>query len=339
VSTPTAAHGGEPLLAIGEADLVRMRDQLFFDGPAARRKFSKFWTLLLLAAIIASAGIVADSTATVIGAMIVAPLMTPILGMVLAITTRDGPNLLRSFVLVTSGALVVIAIAYLIGVSVPYDITGATSSQVAGRINPRLIDLIAALATGAVGSFAMVRSDVSDTLPGVAIAISLVPPLAVVGITLEAGAGDEAEGALLLFMTNVGAILLTGIIVMSLYRVGRTAGRAMTPNAKSHRLQLAIVIGFVIAIAVPLAASSRRIARDSTNVYDVNKVAASWAESAGWRIEATEPVAGAIVVRAAGGLPVPSGIALRSNLDAAGLRDLDVRLILTPEETIELEGR
>ena len=315
-----------------------MRDQLFFDGPAARRKFSKFWTLLLLAAVIASAGVVADSTATVIGAMIVAPLMTPILGMVLAIVTQDGPNLLRSFVLVASGALVVVAIGYLIGLAVPYDITAANSSQVAGRINPRLIDLIAALATGAVGSFAMVRSDVSDTLPGVAIAISLVPPLAVVGITLEAGAGGEAEGALLLFMTNVGAILLTGIIVMSVYRVGRTAGRA-AKRAKSHRLQLAVVIGFVIAIAIPLATSSRRIARDSTNLADVNSVAVEWAASEGWRIEATEPVPDAIVIRAAGGLPAPSGALLRSSLDAAGLSDLDIRLILTPEETIELAGR
>ena len=63
------------------------------------------------------------------------------------------------------------------------------------RVSPRLIDLLAALATGAVGAFAMVRADVSDTLPGVAIAISLVPPLAVVGLSLESGAPEQALGA------------------------------------------------------------------------------------------------------------------------------------------------
>ena len=63
-----------------------------------------------------------------------------------------------------------------------------TNSQVAGRVNPRLVDLLAALATGAVGSIALARDDISDTLPGVAIAVSLVPPLAVVGLTLESGA-------------------------------------------------------------------------------------------------------------------------------------------------------
>ena len=71
------------------------------------------------------------------------------------------------------------------------DVVAATNSQVAGRVQPRLIDLLAAVATGVVGAFALVRSDVSDTLPGVAIAISLVPPLAVVGLTLEAGAGQR----------------------------------------------------------------------------------------------------------------------------------------------------
>ena len=68
-----------------------------------------------------------------------------------------------------------VAIGWLFGKLVPVGVVAATNAQVAGRVHPQLIDLIAALATGAVGSFALVRSDVSDTLPGVAIAISLVP--------------------------------------------------------------------------------------------------------------------------------------------------------------------
>jgi hypothetical protein len=75
---------------LDQVDIKRMRDQLFFDGPQRRRRLSRFWLLLLLAAVIASAGVVSDSTATVIGAMIVAPLMTPILGIVLAVALADG---------------------------------------------------------------------------------------------------------------------------------------------------------------------------------------------------------------------------------------------------------
>ena len=79
-------------------DVARMKDALFFDGEGATGKFSKFWGLLVLAGIIATAGIVSDSTATVIGAMIVAPLMTPILGTALAVVLADRRNLIRSVV-------------------------------------------------------------------------------------------------------------------------------------------------------------------------------------------------------------------------------------------------
>ncbi|MEZ5143183.1 MAG: DUF389 domain-containing protein [Acidimicrobiales bacterium] len=214
-----------------------MREQLFFEGPELKRRLSGFWLLLVLAAVIASAGVVADSTATVIGAMIVAPLMTPILGTVLAIVLADRANLLRCVALVVAGAAAVIAVGWVLGLLVDLPVVAATNGQVAGRVTPRLVDLVAALATGAVGSVALARDDISDTLPGVAIAISLVPPLAVVGLTLESGAGDQALGALLLFLTNVCAILGTGLVVMAVYR-GRS-GRRSPPTALDARFTAA----------------------------------------------------------------------------------------------------
>jgi len=83
--------------AIAATDLARMCGALLFDGPDRARKLSRFWALLLLAGVIATAGVVTDSTATVIGAMIVAPLMTPILGMVLSTVTADPRKLGVSF--------------------------------------------------------------------------------------------------------------------------------------------------------------------------------------------------------------------------------------------------
>ncbi len=198
-----------------------MRESVFFEGPAVTSRYSRFWLLLVLSSIIASAGVVADSTAAVIGAMIVAPLLGPIQGTMLATVLGDRVNLARSFVMVVAGAAAAIAIGYVIGMLVTGDVTAATNSQVAGRVSPRLIDLLAALGTGVVGSVALVRCDISDTLPGVAIAISLVPPLTVVGLTLESGALGEAAGAMLLFVTNVVAIIATGIVVMSIYGVNK----------------------------------------------------------------------------------------------------------------------
>jgi hypothetical protein len=93
-SAPSRRHWQEercPRPGLAQADITRMRDQLFFDGPERTRLLSRFWPLLPLSAVIASAGVVSDSTATVIGAMIVAPLMTPILGIV--ITDRSASHL------------------------------------------------------------------------------------------------------------------------------------------------------------------------------------------------------------------------------------------------------
>jgi uncharacterized hydrophobic protein (TIGR00271 family) len=323
-------------VAVAQSDVVRMREQLLFDGPEASRKLSRFWILLVLAAVIASAGVVGDSTATVIGAMIVAPLMTPILGLVLSIVTGDLGNALRSLVLVVAGAALVVLVGYVVATLVPYDVVAANSSQVAGRIHPRLVDLAAALATGAVGSFALVRADVSDTLPGVAIAISLVPPLAVVGITLEAGADGQARGALLLFLTNVGAILGSGLVVMALYRVRRTALGVDAATGLGHRASVLVVVALVAILVVPLAASSARLAAEAHTTSQVADVAQEWADASGWRLDAVEHSGGAVVVRVAGAPPAPASNALRRALDGAGLESVAVRLILVPEDRVDL---
>lgn len=321
---------------VSQADLTRMRERLLFDGPERGAKLTAYWTLLLLAAAIASAGVVSDSTATVIGAMIVAPLMTPILGIVLAVSIGDGRNLAVCVALTVAGAAAVIAVGWLFGLLAEVPVDAETSSQVAGRINPRLIDLLAAIATGAVGAFALVRSDVSDTLPGVAIAISLVPPLAVVGLTLEAGAEGQAVGALLLFLTNVGAILLTGLAVMTLYRVARAAQRADAPSRTSRRAAALLVLLFVVALSVPLAGSTARIVDERLSVSEVGDVAAPWAAAGDWEVVSVEPRQGVIVVRAVGELPAPAPERLRTALDDAGLEDVDVRLELVPEARVDL---
>jgi hypothetical protein len=78
--------------SLTQGDIKQMRDQVFFEGPERKRRLSRFWLLLLLSAVIATAGVVSDSTATVIGAMIIAPLMTPILGVVLGVVLTDRPT-------------------------------------------------------------------------------------------------------------------------------------------------------------------------------------------------------------------------------------------------------
>ena len=316
-------------------DLTRMRAQLFVARRIDPAKTSRFWVLLILAAVIAATGVVADSTATVIGAMIVAPLMTPILGTALALVTGDRANLVRCVALVVGGALAAIAIGFLIGSLSVVDVVAATNSQVAARVAPRLIDLVAALATGMVGAFALCRPDVSDTLPGVAIAISLVPPLTVVGLTLEAGAASEARGALLLFLVNVAAILVTGCLV--LYAAGTHRVAEAATSERDRRRSLWMLAGFVMCVAVPLAIGSARITQARSEEAELRSVAAAWAGPA-WSIVDVERAGTTPIVTVSGPLPAPDPADLRRRLDDAGLTSLHVRVRLVPTAEVDLPG-
>jgi uncharacterized hydrophobic protein (TIGR00271 family) len=313
--------------SLTHGDIKQMRDQVFFEGPERKRRLSRFWLLLLLSAVIATAGVVSDSTATVIGAMIIAPLMTPILGVVLGVVLTDRANLRRCLLLLAAGAAAVVAVSWLLGHLVPYPVLAATNSQVAARVTPRIVDLAAALATGSVGSVALARPDISDTLPGVAIAISLVPPLAVAGLTLQSGAPGQCLGALLLFATNVAAILASGIVVMTLYRAGQVSGQPAAP-AFGRPVAVVIIVLLLAAVLVPLWINSDRIDKTTIRQADVQAVAEHWANDAGWSVVSVTATGDQVLVDATGPRPAPDLAVLRQDLDTAGLAGLDVGVSL-----------
>jgi uncharacterized hydrophobic protein (TIGR00271 family) len=318
-----------PMNPVTAADVARMTDALYIDGPWRGRKSTKFWTLLVLAAVIATAGVIADSTATVIGAMIVAPLMTPILGTALAVVMADRRHLLLSVGYVLGGALAVVGIAFAMGLAISTPDGFASNTQVAARISPRLIDLVAALATGTVGAFALVRSDISDTLPGVAIAISLVPPLAVVGLLLEVGDYQAATGAALLFGTNVAAIVATGTAVLLGYRVREVARSAGLGVGVLTGRTLLAVVALVVVVTIPLAAGSAAVAADQSLAAQTLPVAKRWAGASDWQVESLEAKAGAVYVVAIGPAPAPEPGALRRlmNIEGLGGAELNVELV------------
>ncbi len=320
------------------ADLERMREAVFFDEPEARRKMSRFWVLLVLASIIAAAGVVGDSTATVIGAMIVAPLMTPILGTMLGVVLGDRANLVRSILFVVGGAAAAIAIGYLLGVFVQDPVTAATNSQVAARVNPSLIDLVAALATGVVGSVALVRRDIADTLPGVAIAISLVPPLSVVGLTLESDARNEAAGALFLFATNVSAILATGIVVMALYRVQRMVAPAATSAKRqvNRRNAVLVIIAFFLIIGGTLVVSAVRINDNQQQEAQVRSITQQWADEVGWEVVEVSTTGTNVDVRLIGTPPIPETESYAAALESVGIDPSGVVVQFVPQTSVNL---
>ena len=323
--------------------LEHMRDAVFFDGPEVKTRLSRFWLLLVLSSVIAAAGVVADSTATVIGAMIVAPLMLPIQGTMLATVLADRRNLTRSFLILIGGAAAAVGVGFLVGLLAITPIVAATNEQVAQRVNPRLIDLLAALAVGAVGSIALIRKDISDTLPGVAIAISLVPPLTVVGLTLESGAPVESAGALLLFITNVAAILATGSIVMALYGVARIVRSGLDEQTRRSRRRHAVVVTTVVAalVGVPLALASVNAITSTTQQGNLERVATEWAQAQenDWAYVGTQTRNGVSYLQFEGGLDAEDGDAapnlpdtqsLERELADAGIDPATVQVLLVP---------
>lgn len=194
-------------------------------------KLSSYWTMLTLSGVIASAGILNDSTATVIGAMIIAPLSTPIMGIALGIAKQERNASLRY---VLGGALLVIATGCLFSLALPGSTDLLENGQIAGRTSPSLLDLVAALATGLAGAVALARRDVAAVLPGVAISISLVPPLAAAGVCLGERQVSLANGALVLFLSNLLALMLAGVLMFGLLGYTTEAARGHRASRRPH---------------------------------------------------------------------------------------------------------
>ena len=157
------------------------------------------------------------------------------------------------------------------------------------------------------------------------------------GLTLEAGEWHQAWGALLLFLTNVAAILLTGVIVMSIFGVPREA-IAVEGRTFHRQRAIGIVVALVMVIAVPLSAATVRLTRTSSQQAAVGRVAQRWAESANWLIVEVVTGAAHTTILASGPDPAPDPATLRTMLDQSGLSHASVTLRLVPEQRIDLPG-
>lgn len=307
----TVIHGGP----VSQADLDDLEGKLYFDLEPGRDAYVRFAALLVLSVIIASGGVLGDSTATVIGAMIVAPLMTPIMATALAMVTGDQRHLGRSFLLVLVGVAVAVGLSLFFGWATPGSIDLSANSQVQARISPRAVDLIVALGSGAAGAFALSRRSVADALPGVAIAISLVPPLCVVGICLSQGDGASAGGAMLLFVTNLVAILVAGGGLLALMGYGAVARRGAQAEG---RRQAALVTGIaLIAILVPLVLTSMRLAQDSLLEATARSETQSWLQGSGYEMVSVVANGDSLQITIDGSGPLPSTAHLAAALEQA----------------------
>ena len=253
----------ERLMQLSIPQLKREDRIALFDEIEEKAKWSfDFATLMVLATAIASLGLLADSPAVVIGAMLVAPLMTPLLGGGLALIQGNIPLWRSSQKAVLLGFLSALLVGLIMGWFAKFlnlDITG----ELAARGAPSILDLGIAFISGIAASYCLSRPKLSGALAGVAIAAALVPPIATTGIAFAMGNFEIAQGAGILFGTNVVAIVIGS--AFNFYIAGIKGNSATGGWAKRMTIFFALIMAGLI---VPLSST---ILNKVSNRTEINR--------------------------------------------------------------------
>jgi len=230
-----------------------------------------FFIMIALSAGIAALGLILNSAAIIIGAMLVAPLMSAIFGMGLGTVQGNARFIFTSVRAVLKGALVAIGMGLLLGL---LHWESAPTSEMLGRAAPSFLDLIVAIVSGFAGAYALCRSDVSSSLPGVAIAVALVPPLATVGIFVSMLDWGNTAGALLLFLTNLmGITFSSAVVFISVgFRPPPSSQTAQAKQPKVFKQSFATVGVLVVVLAAILVLLSAAEINQTVRRHKVDRI-------------------------------------------------------------------
>ena len=208
-----------------------------------------FFALISLSTIIATLGLIQNSAAVIIGAMLVAPLMIPLLGAGLSIVSANTPLMRSSLKAVAYGFVVSLfmsTIIALMAVEMPL------GSEILARTKPSLVDMAVAMFSGVAAAYCLARPGLSSALAGIAIAAALVPPVATAGIGLATGLAPVSKGAALLFSTNVVSIILGASAAFFGAGIRDTASK--TGELKFTSVIFAVLVVVAVALLVPALA-------------------------------------------------------------------------------------
>ncbi|MEH6807799.1 MAG: DUF389 domain-containing protein [Hyphomonas oceanitis] len=215
--------------------------------------------MAVMSCAIATLGLLLSSPAVIIGAMLISPLMGPIMLMGFSLSILDLAALRRAIFTMALGVLAAVTISFLIVRLSP--LTEITPEIIA-RTRPNFFDLLVAIFSGLAGGYAVIQRK-GETIVGVAIATALMPPLAVTGYGLAVGSMAVAGGSFFLFMTNLLAIALSVTVLSRLYGFGADHG------SRSTMFQSAMVLTVFAALSLPLGIALRDIAYEATAINTV----------------------------------------------------------------------
>jgi uncharacterized hydrophobic protein (TIGR00271 family) len=179
--------------------------------------YQSFYFLVILSIFMATIGLIMNNNAVIIGSMLIAPVLYPILGMGMGIAMADGKLIFRSMGTFVKASITGIVSAIVVSLLMFTPGSGfELTPEILARTTPTLPNAAIAIIAGLAASFAIVKPSVSESLPGVAISVALVPPLAVVGIGIAHLSWAVTSGALVLFLTNTLGIIFASLTVFSI---------------------------------------------------------------------------------------------------------------------------
>ncbi|OCR00995.1 hypothetical protein BCD67_06450 [Oscillatoriales cyanobacterium USR001] len=254
---------------VSVAEIEQMHDSLLEDSHLNLN----YMVLTVSACLIASFGLLSNSAAVIIGAMIIAPLMMPLRGLAFAALEGNTRLFRRSLISLFVATAVGILLSCFLGVLVDLPEFG---SEVLARTQPNLIDLGIAVVAGGMSGFAKTRPKVGDAMAGTAIAVALMPPLCVVGLSLSQGFWQFSWGAFLLYLTNFLGIILACMVVFIWAGYG---GKSKTKRALASTLALTAVL------VIPLGISFAQLVRQVQLQASLKKILVSRTVTVGQQVE------------------------------------------------------
>ena len=213
---------------------------------------STFVVMMVLSTLIATFGLFGDSSPVIIGAMILAPIISPIVSFSMGMVRYDINMLKEGIITILIGTGVSLLFAAGVSLIIPLQVL---TSEIDARLSPTLLDMGIAVASGIAAAYAHAKEGIAKSLAGVAIAVALVPPLAVAGIGIGWWDWNVFSGAFLLYLTNMaGIIMFAGITFLVL---------GFAPF-KRARLGLVYTLILILLVMVPLSLSFNRITKEAS---------------------------------------------------------------------------
>lgn len=212
-----------------------------------------YWIQIILSSVIATFGLLQNSVAVIIGAMLIAPLLQPIQGIAYGISEGASRLIWRGSKMLIFSAILSIFIAYLAVLFLPVH---TETSEIIARTSPNIFDLFIATASAIIALLSLSFKRLSESVAGVAMAASLMPPLSVVGIEIALGSFVNSWGAFILFITNIVAILFVGAIIFIFYGF-----RPHKEDSEKTAQNIGILSLVILILSVPLVSGLTKISR------------------------------------------------------------------------------